>query len=92
MQEILSKRMADLTVLEVMEFTFLNSLMNSPTMTITEFCKATGKTRRRVNKLLSNRLLPESLIIGGYESRKQNTAVMFDTEEVIKYLKNDGTP
>lgn len=87
MQEILNKRMADLTVLEVMEFTFLNQLMTCPTMTITDYCKVTGKTRRRVNKLLSNRLIPEELIIGGYENRRQNTAVMFDTEKVLKHLK-----
>lgn len=87
MNELLNKRMADLTVLEVIEFAEVYAACKYPTMTMDEFCKVVNKSKRRVYNLLDNKLLPEELIVGGYESRKQRKSPIFHRNEVIAYLK-----
>lgn len=87
MNELLKKRMADMTLLDVMEASHLVEISKSITLSLDEFCKVVKKPRRRIYALIDNRLLPENLIIGGYESRKQNNKILFDTKEVLAWLK-----
>jgi len=88
MNELLNRRMADMTLREVMEASQLVEMAKSATIDVEQFCKMSGKTKRRVYQLINNKLIPEELIIGGYESRKQKTKLMFDTEKVLKWLKS----
>lgn len=87
MNELLNKRMADMTLRDVMEASHLVELAKSISITLDEFCRIIGKPRRRVYSLIDNKLLPEELIIGGYESRKQKTKLMFHTQQVLEWLK-----
>ncbi len=87
MNELLNKRMADMTLRDVMEASHLVELSKSISLTLDQFCQIIGKPRRRVYSLIDNKLLPEELIIGGYESRKQKTKLMFHTHKVIEWLK-----
>lgn len=88
MKEILKVRMADMLLIEVMEASHLIEMAKSATIDIEQFCKISGKTKRRVYKLVNNKLLPEEMIIGGYDNRKRNNKLMFDTEKVLKWLKS----
>lgn len=87
MRELLNKRMADLTVIEVMEFSYLNMLASKPTIPLNDFCKVIGKDKSRVYKLIKNKLIPEEILVGGFENRTRHTPLLFHTEEVIKWLK-----
>ena len=88
MNEILNRRCADMTVIEMFEFAELLNVVKHPTMTLEDFCKIVQKSKRRVYELLKNRIYPEDLIIGGYESMKQRKSPIFDTRQVIEYVKN----
>lgn len=87
MNELLNKRMADMTLRDVMEASHLVEVSKSITLTLDQFCEIVGKPRRRVYSLIDNKLLPEELICGGYENRKQKTKLLFHTERVIQWLK-----
>lgn len=90
MQELLRKRTADLTVIEMLELSYLTSATRFPTLSLDEFCRASGKSRKHIVRLMANRLLREELIVGGYEGRKQKCPVRFRTDKVIEYLKNNS--
>lgn len=87
MNEILKKRCADMTVLEMFEFAELLNVVRNPTMTLEEFCKIVQKSKRRVYELLKNRIYPEELIVGGYASMKQRKSPVFDTKQVIEFIR-----
>lgn len=87
MNELLNKRMADMTLRDVMEASHLVEVSKSITLTLDEFCRITAKPRRRVYSLIDNKILPEELICGGYENRKQKTKLLFHTHKVIEWLK-----
>lgn len=87
MNEILKRRMADMTLLEVMEASNLVEISKSLTLSVDELCKVLKKPRRRIYALIDNRILPEELVVGGYESRKQNNKILFHTHKVIEWLK-----
>lgn len=87
MNELLNKRMADMTLRDVMEASHLVEIAKSLTLTLDEFCRVVGKPRRRIYSLIDNKLLPEELIVGGYENRKQKTKILFHTNKVIEWLK-----
>ncbi len=76
-----------MTLRDVMEASHLVEISKSITLDLDQFCKVVGKSRRRVYQLIDNRLLPEYLLIGGYENRKQKNKLMFDTSKVIEWLK-----
>lgn len=79
--------MADMTLLEVMEASNLVEISKSLTLSVDELCKVLKKPRRRIYALIDNRILPEELVVGGYESRKQNNKILFHTHKVIEWLK-----
>lgn len=87
MNEILKRRMADMTLLEVMEASNLVEISKSLTLSVDELCKVLKKPRRRIYALIDHRILPEELVVGGYESRKQNNKILFHTHKVIEWLK-----
>lgn len=76
-----------MTLRDVMEASHLVEISKSITLDLDQFCKVVGKSRRRVYQLIDNRLLPEYLLIGGYENRKQKNKLMFDTSKVLEWLK-----
>lgn len=88
MDELLRKRTADLLVIDMMETAYRIERVKKITLTFDEFCRVIGKDRSAIHKLLKNKLLPESIILGGYENRKQKTKVLFDTEKVLEWLRN----
>lgn len=79
--------MADLTVEEMIQFCELYDCVRLPTMDIDQFCRFTGRTKKKVIALLNNRLLPEDLLVYGYEGRRQRITVLFYTDRVIHWLK-----
>ncbi|MFP3835346.1 hypothetical protein [Chryseobacterium sp. SIMBA_028] len=88
MDDLLRKRTADLLVIDMMETAYRIERVKKITLTFEEFCRVIGKDRSSIHKLLKNKLLPESIILGGYENRKQKTKVLFDTERVLEWLRN----
>lgn len=80
--------MADMTLLDVMEASNLVEISKSLTLSVDELCKVLKKPRRRIYALIDNKLLPEELIVGGYENRKQNNKILFHTHKVIEWLKS----
>lgn len=88
MDELLKKRSADLLVLDMLETAFRIERVKSITLSFNDFCRVIGKDRSSVHKLLKNKLLPENIVLGGYENRKQKTKVLFDTEKVLEWLRN----
>ncbi|KPE51260.1 hypothetical protein [Chryseobacterium indologenes] len=88
MDELLRKRTADLLVIDMMEAAYRIERVKKITLTFEEFCRVIGKDRSSIHKLLKNKLLPEGIILGGYENRKQKTKVLFDTEKVLEWLRN----
>lgn len=87
MEELLKKRMADLTVLDIMTACNLIELSKSITIDLETLCKVTGKSKRRVYQLINNKIYPEEMLVGGYENRRQNKKLLFHTERVIEWLK-----
>lgn len=88
MDELLRKRTADLLVIDMMETAYRIERVKKITLTFEEFCRVIGKDRSSIHKLLKNKHLPENIILGGYENRKQKTKVLFDTEKVLEWLRN----
>lgn len=88
MDELLIKRSADLLVIDMLETAYRIERVKKITLTLEEFCRVIGRDRSAIHKLLKNKLLPETLVIGGYENRKQKTKVLFDTEKVLEWLRN----
>ncbi|MDO4764284.1 MAG: hypothetical protein Q4A00_07900 [Flavobacteriaceae bacterium] len=87
MQEFLDKKISDLSVIETLKYAYLVSVCSRITMDLEEFCKTTGKDKRKVYKLLKSRAYPEKIIMGGYESLKQRKSPIFITEEVLNFIK-----
>ena len=89
MNEIFKKRCADMTVFEVMEFAEMFSIMKHPTLSIDDFCKVFGKPRRRVNLLIRNKIIPEDLLVDGYDYKKlgDRKEPLFITEKVREWIK-----
>lgn len=85
-EELLKMRTCDMTVAELMETV---SILHqaSPTMTLDLYCKIKNQEKEYVYSLLNNKLLPEEIIVGGYEGRKKGKAVMFYTEKVLELIK-----
>ncbi|QZO83943.1 hypothetical protein [Riemerella anatipestifer] len=88
MNEILHKRIADMTTFEMMESVYLIEKARSITMSIDDFAKTMGVDNRKVYKLLKGKILPEEIIRGGYDSLRQRKSPVFITEEVLKWIKN----
>ncbi|WIL01307.1 hypothetical protein CRP6_000027 [Riemerella phage vB_RanS_CRP6] len=88
MNEILHKRIADMTTFEMMESAYLIEKARSITMSIDDFAKTMGVDNRKVYKLLKGKILPEEIIRGGYDSLRQRKRPVFITEEVLKWIKN----
>ncbi|MRM84779.1 hypothetical protein [Riemerella anatipestifer] len=88
MNEILHKRIADMTTFEMMESVYLIEKARSITMSIDDFAKTMGWDNRKVYKLLKGKILPEKIIRGGYDSLRQRKRPVFITEEVLKWIKN----
>lgn len=87
MNELLHKRMADMTVIQVMESVNLITLSKKITIDLEEFCEVVGKDKSMVYRMIKNKLYPSSLLVGGYESRKQKTKLLFHTDRVLEWLK-----
>lgn len=87
MQHLLDKKVSELTVFEAMKYAYLISMSSKITMTLTEFCELTGKTKRSVYTLLRSKFYPEQIILGGYNSFRQRKSPIFITEEVLKWIK-----
>lgn len=87
MNELLHKRTADMTVIQVMEASHLITLANKITIDLEEFCKVVGKDKSMVYRMLKNKIYPSGLLVGGYENRKQKTKLLFHTDKVIEWLK-----
>lgn len=87
MSEILTKKVSELTVLEVLEFGYLNYISTNLTITVNDFCRMTNANRKNVTAMLNKKEFPEDILVGGYESRKQRKTVLFHTDRVIDYLK-----
>lgn len=88
MEELLRKRMADLTVLDVMAASNFIEISKSITIDLESLCKVTGKSKRRIYQLINHRLFPDEMLVGGYENRRQNKKILFHTHKVIEWLKN----
>lgn len=88
MDELLIKRSADLLVIDMLEAAYRIERVKKITLSFEEFCRVVGKDRSAIHKLLKNKLLPENVVIGGYENRKQKTKVLFDTEKVLEWLRS----
>jgi predicted DNA-binding transcriptional regulator AlpA len=88
MEELLKKRMADLTVLDVMAATNLIESAKSLTIDLETMCKVTGNSKRRVYLLVNNKIYPEDMLVGGYSNRRQSKKLMFYTDKVIEWLKS----
>lgn len=86
MNEILKKRIVDMTLMEVMEATNLVEISKNPTLDIDDVCKILKKPRRTIYALINNKIFPDDLIIGGYENRKQKKKILFNTSKVIEWL------
>lgn len=87
MNELLHKRTADMTVIQVMEATNLIHLSKKITIDLEEFCEVVGKDKSMVYRMLKNKIYPENLIVGGYGNRKQKSKILFHTDKVIEWLK-----
>lgn len=87
MNYVLNKKITEMTTLELMEHSYFVQMAKSPSMNIEEFEKITGWSRRKVYTFLRNQLIPEHLIVGGYNKR-QSKKPIFYTKEVIEWLKN----
>lgn len=89
MNEILKRRCADMTVLEILTVANLKSKAEKPYLDMAEFCEVSGMERSKVHKLLINDLSGvRSLVWGDYEGRERNRKLYFDTEKVLQWLKN----
>ncbi|QNS40195.1 hypothetical protein H0S70_07215 [Chryseobacterium manosquense] len=92
MNEILKRRCADLTVLEILTVAHLKNKVEKPFIDMASFCEVSGMDRNRIHKLLINDLSDvRSLVWGGYEKHQQfakNKKLYFDTEKVLEWLKN----
>lgn len=89
MQEFLNKKVSDLSVLEALKYAYLVSVSTNITMNLEEFCKITGKDKRKVYTLLKNRIFPERIIVGGYENKEKRKSPIFITKEVLNYISNE---
>lgn len=89
MQEFLDKKISDLSIIEGLKYAYLVSICSHITMDLEEFCKTIGKDKRQVYKLLKNRIYPENIIMGGYNSMKQRKRPIFITKEVLNYISNN---
>jgi len=87
MNELLHKRTADMTVIQVMEAVSLIALSKKITIDLEEFCEVVGKDKSMVYRMLKNKIYPDSLIVGGYDGRKQKSKILFHTDRVIEWLK-----
>lgn len=76
-----------MTLREVMEATNLVEISKSPTLDIDDLCKILKKPRRRIYALVDNEILPNELIVGGKENRKQKNKLLFHTDKVLEWLK-----
>ena len=52
MENILDRKVTDLTVFESMKYAYLVSISSKITMNLTDFCEATGQDRRKVYALV----------------------------------------
>lgn len=86
MQDFYNKKITDLNVLEAIKYAYLVAICSRLTMNLDEFCKVTGKDRRQVYQFLKNKIYPDRMIMGGYESLKQRKSPIFITEEVLKFI------
>lgn len=84
---IFEKKLCDLSVMEIIEYNYAASVMSKPTMTAQEFCKCSNMPRGKLTSLLRNKLLPDELLVGGYEGRSQRKPLLFITSNVIEWLK-----
>lgn len=89
MQEFLNKKISELSVLEGLKYSYLVSICSNITMSLEEFCKVTGKDKRKVYTLLKNRIFPEHIIVGGYENKEKRKSPIFITKEVLNYISNE---
>lgn len=87
MQEFFDKKITDLTVIEALKYAYLVSISSRITMNLDEFCKVIGKDKRSVYNYLKNRIYPEEMIMGGYDSMKQRKSPIFITEEVLNFIR-----
>lgn len=89
MQEIIHKKVSDLSVLEALKYAYFVSVSTRLTITLEEFCKTIGKDKRKVYQLLRKRHYPATIIYGGYESMVQRKSPLFITKEVLKFIENE---
>lgn len=90
--EILHKKIYNLTVSELLDLNEILTMQKHHTMDLSTFCKVISKSSEFVYLRIKNRLYPESMIVGGYNYRaiRKTKKPLFYTAEVIKHLK-DGT-
>lgn len=88
MNNILSKRIADLTVGEVLDFAELYNQVKFPTMNLESFCNITQQSKRRVYQSLELNDVPAELIVDGLEFRKYRKSPIFYSKEVLKWINS----
>lgn len=87
MEQILKKRVSDMTLLEVMEATNRIKESEKQTLTVEEFAKWNNIEVDRVRRLLRSKYYPSELIVGGYEGRTgNNKCVLFVTSAVVRWI------
>lgn len=92
MEEILKKRCADLTVLEILKLAHLKNKVERPFIDMAIFCEISGLDRNWIyNRFRSNNSGIRELVWGGYEkyikyNRKKK--LYFDTGKVLEWLSS----
>ena len=79
----------NLSLLDMMLFCQKMALAKKITINKKELSEIMGKPQKRINALLNNKIIPEYLIVGGYEARKQRSSLMFYTKEVLEWMKGE---
>ncbi len=70
MNDIFQKKTGNIWVREVVDLAKIIHANNYPTFSIEEFSLIVQKPVREIYKLITNKILPENLIVGGYNYRK----------------------
>lgn len=92
MDEILNRRCADMTVLEVLKLAHLKSRVEKPFIGTAEFHKLSGIDRRTLHSYLYHDLKGvRGLVFGGYEKYQKfnkRKPLCLDTLKVLEWLEN----
>lgn len=86
MENILYKRMADLTIIEMLDFAELYNIVKFPTINLDDFCRITQKNKRQIYTMINDKEIPENLIVDGFGFRSQRKSPIFHSKAVIEWI------